>query len=180
MGKNHREEWENSLFVKDYNELNRAKTMIWSQNIVKFWLVEGYFLYLMKSLIVNFFLFFSLDCHLSFLSSTSSSVYIHWEFLLAVRAIQVSVTAWSTRCDSFIMTGILPLIAGAISTTFYNRLHRSRGIVYTVWNMEWYGDITNTINVRRYQWNWLWWSPYSGRKNWSWAVMFLKGRASLG
>ena len=57
-------------------------------------------------------------------------------------------------------------MAGAISATFYNSSCWSKGHC-NVWNVRWFGGITDSINKDGYQWTRLKQSPCLGQKNWS-------------
>ena len=83
-------------------------------------------------------------------SSISQCIYTR-ESTLAVRVMRISITAWSARCDSFITSRIMSLIAGVISTTFYNTMRWNKSCC-NVWNMRWPDSVTDSMNIGGYQW----------------------------
>jgi len=70
---------------------------------------------------VDFFLFFSflliITCPIF---CPSPNLYIPGDFFLAVRVMRVLLTAWFARRDSLVMARVIPLIAGALTATFFN------------------------------------------------------------
>jgi len=114
-----------------------------------------------------FFVFFSSREVLVVSMSPSSSlisycIYTRRVFMV-VWVMRISIIAWSARCDSFITAGIMPLIAGVISTIFCNSLLWSRSYCNT-WNVRWPGGVTNSMNVGGYQRGRLLRPSYSGRE----------------
>ena len=94
-----------------------------------------------------------------------SKYLIYQRFLLTVRVMWDSITAWSTYCDLSQRPELRSwLCEWSLLLSVVARVKIE--IVDHVWNMKWPSDVTNSTNIGGSWWIHLQKLSYSSRKNW--------------